>query len=96
MVVSMLQVIVEFPGVLSIKDKRRDLNSIKQRLIRKFHLSAAEVDLQQSLQFAQIGCAYVSNDKEVGESVMRKALDFLEFCAPGRLHDFQIYSEIYN
>ncbi|AFG37519.1 hypothetical protein Spiaf_1456 [Spirochaeta africana DSM 8902] len=92
----MLQVIIEFPGVTSIKEKRRSLVSLKSKLMHKFKLSAAEVDLQQSLQFGQIGCAYVSNKQSLGESVLHKALDFLETAAPGRVHDFQIYSEIYT
>lgn len=96
MVVSMLQVIIEFPEVNNIKDKRKELVSLKARLSRKFRISVAEVDLQSSLLFSQIGAAYVSNDQDHGESVMRKAVDFIEVCIPGRIHDFQVYSEVYT
>ncbi len=96
MVVSMLQMIIEIPGATSIKEKRSVLVSFKTRLAHKFKLSVAEVDLQQSLQFAQIGCAYVTNKQSHGESVLQKAVDYVEANIPGRIHDFQIHSEIYS
>lgn len=96
MVVSMLQIIIEFPGMASIKDKRREIVSLKSRLSRKFRMSAAEIDLQKSLQFTQLGCAYVSNEQILGERVMQKAVDFIEANISGRVHDFQIHSETYT
>ena len=47
MVVSMLQFIIELPEACSIKDKRRVIKSLKDRLQRKFKLSVSEVDLQE-------------------------------------------------
>lgn len=93
MVVSMIQFIMEFPEVTTIKDKRRMVKSLNDRVFRKFRCSVAEVDLQQSLAFAQIGAAYVSNSVRFGESVMQKVLTFLEDEAPGRIHDISIHSE---
>jgi uncharacterized protein YlxP (DUF503 family) len=93
MVVSMLQVIFEIPDVESIKDKRRIIRSIKDRLMKRFHMSAAEVDLQDSLSFAQIGGALVSNSRTFGETVMNKAFKMIEDDMPIRIHDMQIHSE---
>ena len=95
MVVSMLQCIIEYPGLESKKEKRRIVNSIKQRLASKFHVSVAEVDLSESRQFVQLGFAYVCNQRSVGEAVMQKIIDYLENAALGRIHDFQIHSESY-
>lgn len=95
MVVSMIQVIVELPGVESIKEKRRIVNSLKERLHRKFKISAAEIDLQESLGYSQIGGALVSNSRTFGETVMQKVLRFIEDESPGRVQDVQIYSENY-
>jgi uncharacterized protein YlxP (DUF503 family) len=57
----MLQFIIELPESTSLKEKRHVVNSLKHRMIRRYKVSAAEVDLHQSLAFAQIGVAVVSN-----------------------------------
>jgi uncharacterized protein YlxP (DUF503 family) len=95
MVVSMLQVIIELPEAASLKDKRRTVSSIKMRLRAKFRLSCAEVDLLDSIRFAHIGAALVSNSREFGESVMQKALALIEDGFALRVHDAQIHSEQY-
>lgn len=91
----MLQFIIELYGVESIKDKRRMVKSLKDRLYRKYRVSVAEVDLLESLSFTQIGVALVSNSREYGEKVMNKIEDFIEEEVLGRLHDVQIFSEQY-
>jgi uncharacterized protein YlxP (DUF503 family) len=89
----MIQMIFEMPDIGSIKDKRRIVKSIKDRLERRFHLSAAEVDLQDSLTFAQIGGAFVSNSRSFGETVLNKAFKMIENEAPVRIQDVTIHSE---
>ncbi|HOX33266.1 MAG TPA: DUF503 domain-containing protein [Spirochaetales bacterium] len=91
----MLQLIVELPESTSLKDKRRVVLAIKDRLRSKFRLSCAEVDLLDSLRFAHLGAALVSNSREHGEEVMRKALDFVESSYDLRLHDSQIHTELF-
>lgn len=93
MVVSMLQVIFEMPEITSIKEKRRIIRSVKDRLCRRFRLSVAEVDLQDSLAFAQIGAAIVSNSKVFGESVLGKAFAFIENELPVRVQNMGIHSQ---
>lgn len=95
MVVSLLQFRLELPPLASIKDKRRIVSSIKEKLRVRFHLAVAEVDLQDSMSLAQIGAAYVSNSRQLGETVMQKALTFVDRHAEGRLGDAQIFSEQY-
>jgi uncharacterized protein len=95
MVVSMLDIVLELPEITSIKDKRRVVSSVKQRLRTKFRVSCAEVDLLDSLSFAEIGAALVSNSKEFGEKVMHKALAVVEDEYGLRIHDAQIHSEVY-
>jgi len=95
MVVSLLQFRLELPPLGSIKDKRRIVSSLKEKLRVRFRLAVAEVDLQDSLSMAQIGAAYVSNSKQFGETVLQKALRFVESHAEGRLEDAQVFSEMY-
>ena len=93
MIVSMIQLIFEIPDVDSIKEKRRVIRSIKDKLQRHFHMSAAEVELQDSLSFGHIGGAIVSNSRSFGESVLQKAFNMIENENPIRIQDMQIYSE---
>jgi uncharacterized protein YlxP (DUF503 family) len=88
-----MQIIFEIPDVDSIKEKRRVIRSVKDKLQRRFHLSAAEVDLQDSLSFSQIGAALVSNSKTFGESVLQKAFDMIEQEVCVRIQDLSIHSE---
>lgn len=96
MIVSMFQLLIELPETSSIKDKRRIVKSIKDRMRIRFHLSCAETDLQESLRFAQLGAALVSNSAEFGETVMRKALASIENDFSLRIHDSQIASERFD
>ncbi|MFP3041459.1 DUF503 domain-containing protein [Treponema primitia] len=89
----MIQVIFQIPDVDSIKAKRQIVRSVKDKLQRRFHMSAAEVDLQDSLSFAQIGGALVSNSKVFGETVLQKAFAMIENEVPVRIQDVSIYSE---
>ena len=89
----MIQMIFEIPEAASLKDKRRIVKSIIGKLKNRFHLSAAEVDLQDSLSFAQIGGALVSNSRVFGESVLNKALKMIENETSLRMQDVKIHSE---
>jgi len=89
----MIQLIFEIPEAGSLKEKRRIMRSVKDKLERRFHMSAAEVDLQDSLSFGQIGGALVSNSRSFGESVLHKAFAMIEKEVPVRIQDMSIHSE---
>jgi uncharacterized protein YlxP (DUF503 family) len=89
----MMKVLLSLSGIESLKDKRQIVRSVRDRLQQKFHLSAAEVDRQDSLAFAEIGAALVSNDKDFGEKVLQKAFTMIEADVPARVQDVCFYSE---
>jgi uncharacterized protein YlxP (DUF503 family) len=89
----MIQMIFEIPDVESIKDKRAIIRSVREKLQRRFHMSAAEVDLQDSLTYAQMGGALVSNSRSFGEQVLNKAFQMIEKEVPVRIQDMRIHSE---
>lgn len=95
MIVCMIQFRIELPPLESIKDKRRIVSSLKEKLSNKFPLSVAEVDLQDSMRYAQIGAALVTNSKAFGESLMHKVLSFVENNCEGVLQDAEIFSETF-
>ena len=93
MIVSMIQILFEIPDVFNLKEKRRIIRSIKDKLHKRYHMSVAEIDLQDSISFGQIGGALVSNSRVFGESVMHKAFEMIEKEMPVRIQDMSIHSE---
>jgi len=89
----MIQLIFEIPDAVNIKEKRRVVKSVMDKLRQRFRLSAAEVDLQDSLSFSQIGGALVSNSRAHGETVLQKAFNMIEKETHVRIQDVKIYSE---
>ena len=92
----MLMLIVELGEAMSLKDKRKVVSGIKSQLKRKFSLSCAEVDLLDSIRFAELGAAIVSNSVPFGEKVLHDAVSFVEDYYPVSVHEAQIHSEYYN
>lgn len=62
MVVGILQFELLIPGAASLKDKRRVVRSVKDRLHREHQVAVAEVGSQQMLNRAVLGLASVSGD----------------------------------
>jgi uncharacterized protein YlxP (DUF503 family) len=62
----------------SLKDKRGVLKGTIQKLARKFNVSIAEVDGNDSWNKATLGVSCVSNEKRIVESTIRRMLDEIE------------------
>ncbi|HYT03794.1 MAG TPA: DUF503 domain-containing protein [Gemmatimonadales bacterium] len=57
----------------SLKDKRRVLKSLKDRLHNRFNVSAAETAHHDLWQRAELTVCVVSNDRGHADSVLREA-----------------------
>lgn len=57
-------------GCQSLKDKRRIVKSLKDRLHQKFQVSVAEVDHHDQWQRAALGVAVVSGDARHAEEIL--------------------------
>jgi len=76
------------PYSYSLKDKRRVVKALKDRVWSKFRVSISEIEEQNSLQKAVLGTVYVSNDKELLDTIMNKILNLIETSYPGILYDY--------
>lgn len=92
----MLLLILELPESSTIKDKRSVVSGIKNRLHGKYRLSCSEIGLLDSLSFAEIGAALVSNSAIFGEKVLNDAIRFVEAYYPVTIHESQIHSEVFE
>lgn len=77
MIIGVLQVELLIGDAASLKDKRRVLMSIKDRLHRDFNVAVAEIDRQDAHQIAVLGIAAVGNEGGHVQGVMDKILDQL-------------------
>ncbi|MCE9591051.1 MAG: DUF503 domain-containing protein [Planctomycetes bacterium] len=77
MVVGILQVELDISGAESLKDKRRVVSSLKDRLHREHMVSVAEVDLQDDCTRAVLGIALASSDARVCQGVLDHILNKL-------------------
>ena len=74
----------------SLKEKRRIIKSIKDRVKSRFNVSIAEVDALDNWQWAVIGVACVSNDSGFANSVLSNVVDFIENIRMAELIDYEI------
>ena len=96
MVVSVLRIRIELSGTTSLKDKRRIITSLKERVRTKFRVAAAEVAANEDLRRAVLAFAAVSNSGRHTESVLQKVMRFVEDSVPDRVSDASIFTEHYD
>ena len=82
MVVGVLKFRLGIFEALSLKDKRRVVKSLKDRLQARHNVSVAEIDDLDHRQAATLGLAMISNDARFVESALSKIVD--EIRADGR------------
>ena len=75
MVIGVLQVELVVDGSTSLKDKRRVIRSLKDRLHREHQVSVAEVDMQDSVTTAVLGIVMAASDVKYAQGVMDKLVD---------------------
>jgi len=61
--VLLIKLSLQIPGAHSLKDKRRQIKSLKDRLSSRFNASVAEIDALDNWQQAVMGLCLISNDK---------------------------------
>jgi uncharacterized protein YlxP (DUF503 family) len=96
MVVSLLRMVVDLPGSGSLKEKRRVISSLKERMQHKYHIAVAEVGRNDAWQVGEIGCATVSNSRAHGEAVMQSVIRYAESTFPLTIRSADIFSEQYG
>ena len=75
------RITLDIPGNKSLKDKRRVVRSLCDRVRHRFKLSVAEVDQQENLRRAVIGLATVSESAKLASESLEKAANYAETIA---------------
>ncbi len=71
----------------SLKEKRRVVKSLKDRLRNRFNVSVAETGQQDNWQRAELTACIVATDRRQAESVLDRADALVEGSAGGRIID---------
>ncbi len=66
------------PESRSLKDKRKVLNSLKERIHNRFHVSVAEVEHSELWQRSTFGVAVVSTAMDHANEILSKTVNFIE------------------
>ena len=90
MVIGALSLKLAIFEAVTLKDKRRVVNSLKERLIGKFRVSVAEVGALDRRQQAELGVALVANDRRFVESCLDKIVDYVRLDRSASLVDWEI------
>ena len=90
MQVGLLQLRILVPDAMSLKDKRRAVKSLKDRIAHRFNVSVAEVGLLDSLRQSELGVALVSNDSTFAESCLSKIVELVRATVKLELLDYSI------
>ncbi len=75
MIVGTCWIDLQVPGIRSLKEKRRVIKSMKERLKGHFNISIAEVGALDTWQRAEIGIACVGNDSGHVDGLIATVLD---------------------
>ena len=77
MAVAVVYLRLSLPGAHSLKDKRRILKSLKERLRRRFNVSVAEMDYHDVWQSARLGVSTISPDGAFADATVAKVAHYV-------------------
>ena len=90
MTIGVLQIDFLVPGARSLKDKRRVIKSLKQRISNRFNCSVAETDFQDVWQRAQLTVCVVSNESRHANTQLNEIARFAAQAGGAELVDYRI------
>ena len=90
MVVGILQLELSIGDAMSLKDKRRVILSLKDRIAHGHNVSIAEVGALDEHRRAVLGLAMVANERAYVEGALSKLVDFVRTVPQADLLDYQI------
>ncbi|MFI5379357.1 MAG: DUF503 domain-containing protein [Tepidisphaerales bacterium] len=90
MTIGILQLELSIGDAMSLKDKRRVVKSIKDRIANGRNVSVAETGALDLHRTAILAVAMVSSDRSYVESGLSKIVDFVRSVGQADLVDYQI------
>ena len=76
--IAILLVELHIPAAQSLKDKRRVIKSLKDRIRSRHNVSIAELGELDKWQYAVCGIAMIGNEQKFLDQTIQSILDFIE------------------
>lgn len=89
-VVGVLNIRLVIRSALTLKDKRRILKSLKDRVKNDFNVSISEIGTLDHCQYARLGIAMVGNDKKYLNSTLSNLLNIFRIAISVELVDYHL------
>jgi len=90
MTVGSCKIELRIPQSASLKDKRRVIKSLKDRVQARFNVGIAEVDRLDDWQRATLGVAAVSKDARMVDEILSKVVNWIEAHGEALVVDYEI------
>lgn len=74
MIIGLLILDIHFPFSHSLKEKRKHLLSLRDRLKKKYNIAFSELDFQEKWQRSRIGLVSLNSKKGIIERMFQKIL----------------------
>ncbi len=90
MTIGILRLDLSIDDAMTLKDKRRAVKSLKDRLSHRFNVSVAEVDLLDHIRSAVLGVAMVSNDQAHVNAALDQVVNYVRLDPRVVMEDFEM------
>ncbi|HOJ76679.1 MAG TPA: DUF503 domain-containing protein [Bacillota bacterium] len=74
----MIQIQLNIPGALSLKDKRQVMQSLLSKVRQKFNVSVIESDFQNQWSHAELGLAFLAANMRQLEQIEQSIVTYIE------------------
>lgn len=78
MTYAVLSVHMQIPNSFSLKDKRRIIKSLIDKIKNKFNVSISEIDKNDVWNEAVLNCAHISNSNKFSNQYLNEVLHFFD------------------
>jgi uncharacterized protein YlxP (DUF503 family) len=91
MIIGCLIIEIHIPFSHSLKEKRKQLLSCRNRLQNKYNIAFAELDYQDKWQRTKLGIVTLNSEKKIVESLLQKVIRDVEENVDGEILQSHIY-----
>jgi len=91
MIIGFLSLEIYIPYSHSLKEKRKRLSSLRNRLKNRYNVAFAELDYHKKWQRTKIGVVTLNNQKRLIDSLFSKIIADTEMNIDGHIIEHQIH-----
>jgi uncharacterized protein YlxP (DUF503 family) len=95
MVIAAAKVILDFWGNEEIRDKKKLIETLSEKLDHAHHIKLTEVGSFENLERCELGLCFCSSEMEPAQKRMKQILEFIDTNSAARVvvedSDFQVF-----